>query len=85
MPKKAAPSDFHYEKALTDLEKLVEKMEQGDLPLEQALSYFEEGIALAKQCQTALTKADQKVKTLIEKQGEMTLTDFNPDTLDDTV
>ena len=46
-------------------------MEQGDLTLEEALSYFEKGVTLAKECQEALAKATQKVQQLTEA-GEIT-------------
>ncbi len=78
-------SAFNYEKSLTELEQLVAKMEKGDLPLEDSLAYFEQGVDLVKTCQHALSQADQKVKQLIEKQGEVELIDFNPTDSDDAV
>lgn len=74
MPKKtppAAPADF--EKALAELESLVERMEQGDLSLEASLEEFERGIALARQCQQALQQAEQKVRLLTEGGDEVPL------------
>ena len=56
---------------MSQLEELVEDMEQGDLPLEDALKHFEKGISLATDCQQALTKAEQKITQLIEKNGEL--------------
>jgi len=64
-------SPVNFEKAMSQLEALVEDMEQGDLPLEDALKHFEKGIALASDCQHALNKAEQKVSLLIEKNGEL--------------
>ena len=64
-------SPVNFEKAMSQLETLVEDMEQGDLPLEDALKHFEKGIALASDCQHALNKAEQKVSLLIEKNGEL--------------
>jgi exodeoxyribonuclease VII small subunit len=63
MPKKepVAPS---FEEALGELEALVEKMEAGDLSLEESLSAFERGIALTRTCQEALQAAEQKVEIL---------------------
>lgn len=55
------------EKSLTDLESLVERLEAGDLPLEQALKEFEKGVKLARQCQTALKDAQQRVEILLKK------------------
>ena len=56
---------------MSQLEELVEDMEQGDLPLEDALKHFEKGISLATDCQQALSKAEQKVTQLIEKNTEL--------------
>ena len=64
-------SPLNFEKAMTQLEELVDDMEQGDLPLEDALKHFEKGISLASDCQQALSKAEQKVTQLIEKHGEL--------------
>lgn len=61
------PKEFQFEKALDELEKLVGKMESGKLSLEDSLQNFEQGISLVKQCQQALTEAEQKVKILTEK------------------
>jgi len=52
------------EKSLTGLEKIVEELEDGDIPLEQALKQFEKGIKLSRDCQTALQAAEQKVQIL---------------------
>lgn len=64
-------SPVNFEKAMAELEQLVDDMEQGDLPLEKALKHFEKGISLAADCQQALTSAEQKVTQLIEKNGEL--------------
>lgn len=55
-----------FEKKLTRLEEIVQKMEKGDLPLEQSLKLFEEGIGLTRECQTQLTEAENKIKLLVE-------------------
>ena len=60
---------FDLEKALTDLEELVEELESGDLPLEKAMKKFEEGIKLTRGCQTALKEAEQKVEILLKSAG----------------
>ncbi|RAU17386.1 exodeoxyribonuclease VII small subunit [Nitrincola tibetensis] len=59
-----------FEQSITRLEALVEKMEQGDLPIEEALKTFEEGISLTRECQMQLEKAEQRVNVLIEENGE---------------
>lgn len=58
---------FHFEKALQELQTLVERMERGELNLEQSLTEFEGGIKLIKQCQQALEAAEQKVQILLDK------------------
>lgn len=71
------PHAFDFEKALADLNTLVEQMERGDLPLEQSLTLFEQGIGLTRDCQKALKSAQQKVHVLLEKQGKLVLEDFD--------
>ncbi len=56
-----------FEKSLAGLEALVEKLEQGDLPLEVTLAEFEEGIRLARLCQQSLADAEQKVEILLSQ------------------
>ena len=60
--KKSSPS---FEEALQKLESLVEKMESGDISLEQSLEWFEEGIRLVKSCRKQMENAEQKVQSLI--------------------
>ncbi len=68
------------EKALSDLEELVEELESGDLPLEKAMKKFEEGIKLTRNCQSALKDAEQKVEVLLKSAGgEEALEDFESD------
>lgn len=64
------------EGALTELEQLVNKMEQGDLSLEESLEYFERGVGLTRTCQKALQEAEQKVSILLSKNGQQTLEPF---------
>jgi exodeoxyribonuclease VII small subunit len=58
-----------FEKSLQDLEQIVNKMEAGELGLEESLNQFEKGIKLAKNCQDTLTNAEFRVEQLIEKNG----------------
>ena len=64
----AAALDF--EKALADLEAIVDKLEQGDLPLDESLKAFERGVELTRQCQVSLKQAEQKVEILLRKTGQ---------------
>jgi len=75
--KKTKPLDF--EKALKELESLVETMEQGEISLEDSLKQFERGVDLTRQCQTALKEAEQKVQILINKSEQAELEDFLED------
>jgi exodeoxyribonuclease VII small subunit len=77
VPKKQG--DFNFEKALQELEGLVEKMETGNLSLEDSLKYFERGVALTRNCQQALAEAEQKVQILLAKNGKEQLQDFSAD------
>ena len=73
----AAAKKIDLEKSLADLEKLVEELESGDLPLETAMKKFEEGIKLTRGCQTALKEAEQKVQILLKSAGDESLKDFD--------
>lgn len=53
------------EKAMGDLEQIVEQLEEGELTLEKSLAQFEKGVKLSRECQQALTDAEQKVKILL--------------------
>lgn len=68
-----------FEKTLTELEKLIESLEEGDLSLDQSLSGFKQGIELTKQCQAALDNAQQTVELLTNTQDEDSLKTFEPD------
>lgn len=74
MTKKKSTASF--EESLAELEKLVEQMEKGDISLEESLQYFERGIMLTRTCQKALQEAEQKVRILVEKNGQQTLEPF---------
>ena len=71
------PASPNFEKSLGELEKLVEKMEQGDLSLEASLEHFEKGVALSRSCQQALREAEQKVEVLMQKNGQSDLAPFD--------
>ncbi|PAV48156.1 exodeoxyribonuclease VII small subunit [Pseudomonas sp. HAR-UPW-AIA-41] len=69
MARKKATLDF--EQSLSELQALVERLESSELPLEESLSAFEQGIRLTRDCQSALTQAEQKVQILLERDGEL--------------
>lgn len=73
--KKTEGLDF--EGSMTELEELVERMEEGDQSLEDSLKDFERGIALTRSCQKSLQETEQKIQQLIEKNGQDVLVDFD--------
>ncbi len=90
MTRKAKGPDF--ERTLSELESLVQRLEEGDLPLDEALLTFERGVALSRECQTALQAAQQKVEILLKRSGEaepqpfdIALPDGDPEPEDDLV
>lgn len=70
----SAPS---FEAALDQLEAIVDNMEQGDLPLEDALKSFETGIKLVRTCEDTLKSAEQKVQILMSSGNKSELQPFN--------
>jgi exodeoxyribonuclease VII small subunit len=78
-PKPTKPESPDFETAMRDLEALVERLEHGDLPLEESLAAFERGVMLTRACQSALKEAEQKVEILLKKAGESSVEDFMTD------
>ena len=74
--KKAAPD---FEHSLAELQTLVERLESGELSLEDSLTAFEQGIGLTRECQAALAQAEQKVQILLERDGELQPTPLDTD------
>ena len=81
MSKKQPETAESFEAAMNELETIVENMEQGDLPLEDALSAFENGVSLVRQCQDKLKSAEQKVQILMKSGDEAELQPFNSEEL----
>ncbi|AAZ36864.1 exodeoxyribonuclease VII, small subunit [Pseudomonas savastanoi pv. phaseolicola 1448A] len=75
MARKKAALDF--EQSLADLQALVERLENGELSLEDSLTAFEQGVRLTRDCQSALTQAEQKVQVLLERDGELSEEPFD--------
>lgn len=61
---------FNFEQSLEALNTLVNKMEKGHLPLEESLAYFEKGVAIIRDCQLALKKAENKIQILTQEGNE---------------
>ncbi len=79
--KKSRVSEF--EKSLAELEALVERMESGELSLEESMKQFERGIQLTRACQQQLKQAELKVQQLVQKSGNAKLEDFADDSNSD--
>lgn len=66
-----------FEASLEALEKIVEELEQGDLPLEKSLELFEQGIGLSRQCQERLSQAERRIEVLLrDNQGRPVVSAF---------
>ena len=74
MAKKSKTPDF--ESALHELENIVERMEKGELTLEESLLQFERGVLLTRTCQQSLQDAEQKVQILLKKDGTAAPVEF---------
>lgn len=68
-----------FEEALRELEEIVNRLEGGDLPLEEALQLFEEGVRLSRACHTKLDEAQRRVEIVLkDENGKMTTRPFEP-------
>ena len=85
MSKKSAESQLStesapsFEDALGQLETIVDNMERGDLPLEEALKSFEAGVHLVRNCEDKLKTAEQKVQILMQSGNKSELQPFDVD------
>jgi exodeoxyribonuclease VII small subunit len=73
-----ATSPPEFEQALDELEKLVQRLERGDLPLDEALRHFERGVELTRHCQGALRGAQQRVEILLRRGTQLETEPFSP-------
>jgi exodeoxyribonuclease VII small subunit len=76
MPK-AKEKESSFEESLATLERVVGQLESGDLPLERALELFEEGVVLARRCQSQLEEAERKVELLLRERGDIKVIPFD--------
>lgn len=72
-----APEALSFEGALERLEGLVDRLESGDLPLEDALAAFEEGVALSRRCASDLDAAERRIEVLVEQNGTLAAEPFD--------
>jgi exodeoxyribonuclease VII small subunit len=68
-PTDSAPNPPDFERSLAELEAIVDKLEAGDLSLDESLKQFERGVQLTRACQAALKQAEHKVEILMRKSG----------------
>jgi exodeoxyribonuclease VII small subunit len=66
---KNKPSERDFEASLRQLEQIVEQLEAGDLPLEQSLALFEQGVQLSRDCQKRLDEAERRVEILLKDES----------------
>ncbi len=71
-----------FEESLQELDSIVQNLEQGDMNLEESMALFERGLNLSQLSQVKLQAAEQKVKILLEKNGNAQLTDFDSNVSD---
>ncbi len=72
--------EFKFEKAVEKLEKIVEALESGEIPLDEALKKYEEGVKLARLCNQKLAQAEKKIEILTRQlSGNMAAEPFNPE------
>ncbi len=65
-----------FEESLTALESVVERLERGELSLEESVRLFEEGVKLSEACKKELDAAEGKIQVLVERGREMVATDL---------
>ena len=69
-----------FEQAIQQLEKIIQDLESGDLPLEKSMNKFEEGIQLTRFCSQKLDETEQKIQVLLkDHQGDIAYQPFNQD------
>ncbi len=71
-----------FESSLNDLEIIVKKLEDGDMPLEESLKLFEQGVKLSRECRERLTQAERRIEVLMKDgDGNLTLQELQPEAL----
>lgn len=68
--------NLSFEESLSELDTIVQSLEQGDLNLEESMALFERGLKLSQLSQVKLQSAEQKVQILLDKNGNAELSDF---------
>lgn len=68
--------NLSFEQAMEKLEEIVQKLETGDIPLEKAIDYYQEGMVLSKICNDKLKNVQEKMVKIVNEQGEITTFDI---------
>ena len=68
-----------FEEQITELEKIVNVLEKGELSLDESVAKFEEGIKLSKECNKVLEEAEKKITILVNQNGEVEEENFDVD------
>lgn len=58
-----------FEEAMKELEQIVEKLEEGDVPLEKAINYYQEGMELSKICNKKLSQVEKQMEKIVDEEG----------------
>src|SRR5437868_8305670 len=78
MKKTAEAKTKTFETQLAALERIVRELERGDLPLEESLKLFEEGVRLSRECQERLNQAERRIEVLLrDSEGRPVLSAFD--------
>ncbi|WP_174613764.1 exodeoxyribonuclease VII small subunit [Virgibacillus ihumii] len=64
-------NNVSFEEAMDQLEKIVAKLEEGDVPLEKAITYYQQGMKLSKVCNDKLKNVQEKMTQIVNEQGEL--------------
>jgi len=68
---KSQYEELTFEQAIGKLEEIVDKLEEGDVPLEKAIDYFQDGMEISKICNDKLTKVQDKMATILAEDNEL--------------
>lgn len=64
-------NELTFEQAMEQMEKIVGRLEEGEVPLEEAIDLFQKGMALSKVCHQKLEKVEEKMDQILQDDGEM--------------
>lgn len=73
-------ANVSFESAMERLDRIVSELESGDVPLEQAIELFQEGMKLSRLCSQKLEQVERKIEMLIEEEGSLQKKPFQPPT-----